>query len=99
MRALALLSGSVRGQEEDFLVKRTDFPVLMVASALDSQGAYAMGFLGGRLTGDNQLYFELDPGDEGDTVAWRGTDGLREDTGLAGLLVWFLRRTFPARPD
>jgi pimeloyl-ACP methyl ester carboxylesterase len=99
VRALALLSGSVRGQEEDFLVEHTDFPVLMVASALDSPGAYAMGFLGGRLTGDDQLYFELQPDDEEDAVAWRGTDGLREDVGLADLLVWFLRRTFPARPD
>jgi hypothetical protein len=49
-----------------------------------------------RLTGPEQRYVEFEPVDAEDDAAWVGTDGLRPETGLADLIVWFLERNLPA---
>ena len=75
-------------------MKRLALPVLLIAASGDTQGSYLMETYENRLTGENQRYFQLTPVDSTDDANWRGTEGLRDETGLAGLIVWFLQENF-----
>jgi dienelactone hydrolase len=96
VRALALFVGVLDADAEDFLIDRSDLPLLMVAAVGDIRGTGLMRQYGERFTGPAQQYVELPASGEGDAADWRGTDGLRGDTGLAELILWFLERNLPA---
>jgi alpha-beta hydrolase superfamily lysophospholipase len=98
VRCLVLLAGNIQIDEELFLIEHPDLPVLLVAAAGDGQGSFLMDRYGSRLTGENQRYFEFGPIDSSDAADWQGTDGLRDETGLADLIVWFLERNFAPSP-
>jgi dienelactone hydrolase len=97
VRALVLFVGALGSDEEEYLMERLDLPLLMVAAKGDARGTSLMHGYARRFAGPDQVYVEMDaaPGERGD---WRGTDGLTGDTGLAGLLIWFLERHLPVEP-
>jgi pimeloyl-ACP methyl ester carboxylesterase len=93
--ALVLISGVVREEEEDWLLDHPELPVLLIAAEGHRTAAIAQQHAA-RLTGPEQRYVEFEPLEAGDDAAWVGTDGLRPETGLADLIVWFLERNLPA---
>jgi len=91
VRGLVLLSGLIPEEEEEYLREHPELPVLLVAAEGDERGAHLMRQYARRLTGAAQEYLELEATDDG---PWEGTDALRDETGLADYVVWFLERTF-----
>lgn len=94
VRSLVLLSGLIPEEEEDFLREHPGFPVLLVAAEADPRGARLMRQYARRLTGETQEYLELEAPTPAGEDGWEGTDTLREETGLADYILWFLGRTF-----
>ena len=95
VRALVLLTGLLDVDDEDFLLAKPEFPVLLVAASGDARGVGLMRQYARRFTGPPQTYVELGPTSPDDPAEWRGTDGLTGDTGLADLLLWFLKQHLP----
>jgi pimeloyl-ACP methyl ester carboxylesterase len=93
VRSLVLLSGLIPAEEEELLLRRPELPVLLVAAEADPRGVGLMRQYARRLTGGAQEYLELEAGSDGAPGGWEGTDALREETGLADYIVWFLERT------
>jgi hypothetical protein len=100
VKALVLLSGYLPPTEEDFLIAHPDFPVFLAVSTMDVQGADVARQQAGRFKGPMQELIEIPPA-VGDSAKWVGTQGLRDETGLANLIVWKLEAMFPpsAKPD
>jgi dienelactone hydrolase len=93
VRGLVLFVGLIAAEETEFLVEHPDLPLLIVADAEDRRGVALTRQYAARFTGPKQSYFELPPVDPEEHVRWRGTDGLKVDSGLADLILWFLDRT------
>lgn len=90
IRGLALVSGHILSDDEDFLIAHPDLPVLLAVATGDVQGAQTLRQHASRLRGANQTLIEIGPAFEGDTNTWRGTAGLDERIGLDALIVWKL---------
>jgi pimeloyl-ACP methyl ester carboxylesterase len=97
VRAVVLFVGVLEPDAEEYLLETPDLPLLIVASRDDARGAALMRQYGERFTGPQQQYVEMEPVPGEGATDWRGTDGLASDTGLPDVLLWFLRRSFPAR--
>lgn len=97
VQALVLLSGAILEEEESWLLDHPEMPVLLVAASGHYRTVGVARQHAERLTGPEQRYVEFGPVDEHDDARWVGTDGLRPETGLADLIVWFLERNLPAR--
>jgi len=95
VRAVVVLAGLIQAAEETYVLSHPELPILMISAADDEHGTYLMRQYAGRLTGPEQRYIEIEPAGPGDAADWEGTDGLRDETGLADLIVWFLERNVP----
>ena len=96
VQGLVLVTGLIEETEEIHLRERPDFPVLLVAAETDERGRYLMRQYAARLTGPVQDYVELPAGE---APAWRGTDGLAAESGLAEHILWFIERAFGPSAD
>jgi len=91
---LVLISGVMSEEEESWVLGHPEMPILMIA-AEGHRTSYLMRQHAERVTGPEQRYVEFGPVDADDPAIWVGTDGLRPETGMADLVVWFLERNLP----
>ena len=96
VQGLVLVAGLIEETEEVHLRERPDLPLLLVAAETDERGRNLMRQYAVRLTGPMQDFVEL-PG--GRAPAWRGTDGLAAESGLAEHILWFIERAFGTSAD
>jgi pimeloyl-ACP methyl ester carboxylesterase len=94
VKALVLISGYLPPAEEDFLIAHPEFPVFLTVSSQDEQGTNVARQHANRLRGEMQELIEVGPV-ESDSSKWVGTEGLRDETGLADLILWKLEAMFP----
>ena len=94
VRSLVLIGGLIPEEDEEFLRDHAELPVLLVAAEADERSAHLMRQYARRITGPMQEYVELEAGDAAEEGSWEGTDALRDETGLADYVLWFLERTF-----
>ncbi len=97
IKALVLISGYLPPAEEDFLIAHPEFPAFLTVASQDVQGTNVMRQHAQRLKGPQQEMIEVAPV-ETDSAKWVGTEGLRDETGLADLILWKLESMFPPSP-
>lgn len=95
VRGLVLFAGVLDADGEDFLLQHPDLPLLLVVAAGDARGVELMRQYAGRFSGPRQSLVILDPVGPGQPADWRGSAGLRADTGLADLVLHFLEGALP----
>jgi pimeloyl-ACP methyl ester carboxylesterase len=98
VRAVIAFAGLIPIPEEAWLIEHPEFPLLLLVASGDERGTALARQYAARITGPDQRYVELEPPDRSVADDWLGADGLRDDTGLADVILWFLRDVVPASP-